>query len=78
MQHDGRNQAAPGCLKSLLSNGFILIFFCCAWYVLLGDNEILVGIMAFIAMHSAKLFLKVFGDPPQVPSLGEPDRDPPS
>ncbi|NPU12302.1 hypothetical protein HL666_16130 [Bradyrhizobium sp. 83002] len=70
-----QKSAVQGCLKSMMVNVLILAFMCGAWYFLFGDEGILAGIASFLAIHLARFFAAVFGNPPQVPSLREPDRD---
>jgi hypothetical protein len=55
------NQESSGCLRSALLNLFGILFTCGVWYWFLGPKGLLVGVGAYIAMISGKVFLKVFG-----------------
>ncbi|WP_316180217.1 MULTISPECIES: hypothetical protein [unclassified Bradyrhizobium] len=72
---DTQKSAVRGCLTSMMVNVLILAFMCGAWYFLFGDKGILAGIASFLAIHLARFFSAVFGNPPQVPSLRETDGD---
>ena len=61
MQPDTPNQGHSGYLKLLLLHLFEVFFACCIWYLFLGRKGILFGIGAYITIHSARLFLRVFG-----------------
>ena len=62
MQQESLNQGASGYLKLVLLNLLGIIFGCYVWYLFVGGRKgILVGIGAYMAILSGKLFLRVFG-----------------
>ncbi|MGY4307177.1 hypothetical protein ACVIJ6_004420 [Bradyrhizobium sp. USDA 4369] len=75
MPDDSAQSAAYGCMKSLLVYVLLFVFLCSAWYVAFDDWGLLLGISAFLAIPFGRFFEKVFGHPPKVPSLREPDSD---
>jgi hypothetical protein len=61
MPQDRLGQGASGCLKPALLHFFGLIFTCYVWFLFLGRKGILLGIGAYIAILSGRLFLRIFG-----------------
>jgi hypothetical protein len=65
MQQEPLEKGIAGCMKPLLQHLLGLIFTCFVWYLFLGRKGLLVGIGAYIAIVSGKIFLRVFGGVPR-------------
>jgi hypothetical protein len=76
MLPDAPNQGHSGRLKLLLLHLFEVLFACCIWYLFLGRKGILVGIGAYITIHFARLFLRVFGGVPRAQPESSSDQPP--